>query len=305
VAVRFVDLQFSSGVKTSVDAKGWTTATAQLRFKAFTDTPEDNEGIVRGDARVPYEKSRHPYFRQLRCTGIDISRQGPLHFDVSADYASMPYKEGDENDVAQSPLTQPTIISYFTITSEEPIEDDIEGNAIATVNGEPIEGITRPISDLGVRLQKNFGTFDPASFYLYIDSVNSDTFLGFPPGTLRIANISADEQFYTDQDDNEVPFWSVSVEIHARKPYQCETSEAWYKRVRHEGYWVLNTDPFGGSSLIGPARAVDQQGNPSPKPVLLADNGTALPIPEGSLSIEAKYLLFPVFEDISFSSLGF
>ena len=305
MAVRFVDLQFSSGIKTSVDDKGWTTATAQLRFKAFVETPDDNEGIVRGDARVPYEKSRHPYFRQLRCTGIDISRQGPLHFDVTADYASQPYKEGNEDDPAQSPVTQPTIISYFTITSEEPIEDDIENKAIATVNGEPIEGITRPISDLGVRLQKNFTTFDPASFYLFIDCVNSDTFLGFPPGTLRIANISADEQFYVDQDDNETPYWSVSVEIHARKPYGVPAEKAWYKRARHEGYWVLYDDPFGSGELIGPARAVDEQGNPSPKPVLLDDDGTALPIPEDSMSIEAKYLLFPVFEQVNFSSMGF
>lgn len=300
MAVRFVDLQFSSGVKTSVDDKGWTTATAQLRFKAFVETPDDNEGIVRGDARIPYEKSRHPYFRQLRCTGIDISRQGPLQFDVSADYASTPYKEGDENE--QTPLMQPTQISYFTITSEEPIEDDLDNKAIATVNGEPIEGITRPISDLGVRLQKNFGSFDPASFYQFIDCVNSDTFLGFPPGTLRIANISADEQFYTDEDDNEVPFWSVSVEIHARKPYQVPAAKSWYKRVRHEGYQVKYPDPFG-SGLVGPSRAVDTDRMPVTKPVLLNSDGTKKT--ETPPSTEADWLLFKVFQDVSFSSMGF
>jgi hypothetical protein len=304
MAVQHVDLLFSSGVKTSVDDKGFTTASAQLRFNAFCNDVGDNEGIVRADVRVPYEKSRHPYFRQLRCMGIDISRRGPLHYEVSADYQSMPYKEGDENDANQSPLTQPTVISYFTITSEEPIEDDVEGKAIATVNGEPIEGITRPISDLGVRLQKNFGTFDPASFYLFIDCVNSDTFLGFPPGTLRIANISADEQFYTDQDDNDVPFWSVSVEIHARKPYQCEPVEAWYKRVRHEGYRIKTPDPFGTSAVFY-RRATDEEGKPVTKPVLLNEDGTEKVHPKDALSVEANYLLFPVFADVSFGSMGF
>jgi hypothetical protein len=235
--------------------------------------------------------------------GVDITRRGPLHYEVSADYQSMPYKEGDENDANQSPLTQPTVISYFTITSEEPIEDDIEGKAIATVNGEPIEGITRPISDLGVRLQKNFGTFDPASFYLFIDCVNSDTFLGFPPGTLRIANISADEQFYTDQDDNDVPFWSVSVEIHARKPYRVQPAEAWYKRVRHEGYWVKTPDPFSNGFLYD--RGIDDLGAPSNKPVLLNENGTQKIKPKDAFSVEAHHLLFPVFADVSFGSMGF
>jgi hypothetical protein len=302
MAVKFVDLQFSSGVKTTVDDKGWTTATAQLRLKAFTDI-EDNEGIVRGDARIPREKSRHPYFRQLRCTGLDISRQGPVHFDVTADYSTPPYKEGDANDPSKSPMTQPTVISYFTITSEEPIEDDINGRPIANVNGDAIEGITRPISDLGIRLQKNFGSFDPASFYLYIDSVNSDTFLGFPPGTLRIANIGSDEQFFTDEDGNDIPYWSVQVEIHARKPYRVQPAEAWYKRVRHEGYNIMYPDPFG-TGLNGPNRANDAEGRPTVTPVLLNEDGTQRPkSPTGSTP--ADWLLFPVFEEISFSSIGF
>lgn len=304
MAVQFVDLQFSSGIKTSVDDKGWTTATAQLRWNVFCTTPEDNEGIVRESSLLPHEKSRHPYFRQLRCVGLDVSRRGKLMFEVTADYASAPYKEGSENGT-QTPLSQPTIISYFTITSEEPIEDDIDGQPIATANGEPFEGITRPISDLGVRLQKNFGTFDPASFYLFIDCVNSDTFLGFPPGTLRIANISADEQFYTDDDGNEVPYWSVSVEIHARKPYRVEPAEAWYKRIRHEGYQVRYPDPFNSGDLLDPVRAT-VEGIPTTKPVLLNEDGTQKPIQTPPPpSVEADYLLFKVFADVSFASMGF
>jgi hypothetical protein len=300
MAVQFVDLLFSSGVKTSVDDKGWTTATAQLRFNAFCTDPNDNEGIVRDSVLIPYEKSRHPYFAQLRCMGIDVSRRGPLHYEVTADYQSRPYREGNGD---QSPLSQPTIISYFTITSEEPIEDDVDGNAIVTACGEPIEGITRPISDLGVRLQKNFGSFDPASFYLFIDCVNSDTFLGFPPGTLRIANIGADEQFFTDEDNNEVPFWAVNVEIHARKPYRVEPSEAWYKRVRHEGYRVKSANPFSGELEF--VKATDDAGFPVNKPVLLNEDGTKKSIPKDDLSVEADHLLFEVFSSVSFSSMGF
>ena len=302
MAVQHVDLLFSSGVKTTVDERGWTTASAQLRFNAFCNDIADNEGIVRGSPLIPYEKSRHPYFRQLRCLGIDVSRRGPLHYEVTADYQSMPYKEGDA-DGTQTPLSQPTVISYFTITSEEPIEDDIEGNAIATANGELIEGITRPISDLGVRLQKNFGTFDPSSFYTFIDCTNSDTFLGFPPGTLRIANIGADEQFYTDEDGNEIPFWSVSVEIHARKPYRVTAAEAWYKRVRHEGYWVKTADPFSSGFLY--VRGKDDSGLPSNKPVLLNEDGTQKIKPKDALTVEAHHLRFRVFEDVSFASMGF
>lgn len=121
---------------------------------------------------------------------------------------------------------------------------------------------------------------------------------------MRIANISADEQFYTSEDGNETPYWSVNVEIHARKPYRVEPAESWYKRVKHEGYQVRYPDPFNPSELLEPARAV-ANGMPVTKPVLLAEDGTALPIPENALTVEPVFILFPVFSQVSFSSMGF
>lgn len=302
MAVRYVDQLFSSGIKTSVDDRGWTTATAELRFNVFTESPDDNEAIVKTSPRIPQEKTKHPYFSGLRCTDIDVARRGPLHFEVTASYASPPYK--DEAGQEQGPLAQPTQISYFTITSEEPVEDDRDGRPITTVNGEPITGITRPISDLGIRLQKNFATFDPASFYTFIDCTNADTFMGFAPGVLRIASISSDEQFYTDQDGNSLPYWSVQVEIHARKPYRTTPQRAWWKRVRHEGYYV-RTGFDSTEGTIESARATDANGMDVSQPVLLALDGTALPIPEDEFQITPIWLEFPVFDDVSFASMGF
>jgi hypothetical protein len=223
-----------------------------------------------------------------------------LHFEVAVSYESPPYKEPDENGQEQGPLAQPTQINYFSITSEEAIEDDITGKPIVTKNGEPIEGLTRPISDLGIRLQKNFASFDPATFYLYSDCVNSDTFLGFPPGTLRIASIQADEQFYTDEEGNEIIYFSIQVEIHARKPYQVPAAKSWYKRVRHEGYYIKESNSSNKS-----VRALDNEGMPVSKPVLLDDECFQLPMPANALTVTADYLLFEVFEQISFASMGF
>ena len=294
MAVRYVDQLFSSGVKTQVDDRGWTTATAQIRFNAFVETPDDNEAIVKADARIPFERSRHPLFAGLFCNGVSVDRRGPLHFEVSADYASPPYK--DAAGQQQGPLSQPTQVSFFTITSEEPIDEDIDGKPVVTACGEPIAGLTRPISDLGLRLSKNFATFDPASFYTYIDCVNSDTFIGFPPGTLRIANISADEQFFTDDDGNSIPYWSVQVEIHARKPYRTTNQKAWWKRVRHEGYQVRPT----GQPTAKPVRAVDGNKEPVTQPVQLDEQGFQLADQQ-----QATWREFNVFQNVNFASMGF
>lgn len=305
MAVIYVDELFSSGITTATDEKGLITATATRNFNAFVNNPADNEGIVKFSPLIPADKSPHPYFHGLRCNNVSVQRRGALHFEVSVSYESPPYKNPDENGQEQGPLAQPTQINYFSITSEEAIEQDRTGKPIVTKNGEPIEGITRPISDLGIRLQKNFASFDPATFYLYSDCVNSDTFLGFPPGTLRIASIQADEQFYTDENGNEIVYFSVQVEIHARKPYQVPAAQAWYKRVRHEGYYIRTTLVTPAGVLFPAVKALDREGMPVSKPVLLDSSGFQLQIPTNALTVTADYLLFEVFEQISFASMGF
>jgi hypothetical protein len=301
MAVRYVDETFSSGITDNVDDRGMITQTASRTFNVFCDTPADTDATIKASPLVVQAKSVHPYFRRLRCQNVSANRRGPLQWEVSASYESAPFKEVDQPN--QGPLGQPTQVSYFSVTAEEPIEDDRDGRPIVTAVGEPIEGITRPVSDLGIRLVKNFPSFDPASFYLFSDCVNSDTFLGFPPGTLRIASITADEAFYPNDDGIETPYFTVTVEIHARKPYRVEPSQAWYKRVRHEGYYVsLGQDSLEGKTY---GRALDADGMPVSKPILLAEDGTALPIPEDALAVEPVWFLFPMFESVSFSAMGF
>ena len=85
--------------------------------------------------------------------------------------------------------------------------------------------------------------------------------------------------------------------------FRSEASQAWYKRVRHEGYWVKTPDPFSSSSLY--VRGKDDLGQPSNKPVLLNADGTQKVKPKDAMSVEAHHLLFPVFENVSFASMGF
>lgn len=286
----YFDQTFSTGVKTSVDDKGWTTATAQIKWNAFAQNPDDTELTVRLDPRCPVEKMRHPLFSGLYCNGVDVIRSGPLKFEVTADFNSPPFKE--QNGEQQGPLAQPTQINFFSITSQEEIDEDFNGQPIVTACGEPILGITRPISDVGIRLQKNFASFDPGSFYTYIDCVNSDTYIGFSPGVLRIASIGADEQFFTDEDGNDLPYWSIQVEIHARKPYRTTNAKAWWARYRHEGFYVKS-----GNNVV---RAVDDNKEPVSQPVQLAVNGTKL-----ADQTQATWVERQIFATVSFASMGF
>ena len=291
MAIAYIDVTFNSGVSTQVDDKGWITATARREYNVFTTTPQDNDSLIRLSASLPKEKSRHPYYIYLFCDSVDIQRQGPRNFVYSANYKSAPYKDPDN---PQSPLNEPTQISYFTISSEGACEEDIDGNPITTKCGELVYGITRPYSDLGIRLTKNFITFDPPSFYLFINAVNQDTFLGFPPGTLWIANIGADEQFFDD-----VPYWKVTVEIQARKPYRTTNDKAWYVRFRHQGYRAFQQI---GSQVV--VAKVLHQGEPVTSPVLLDEDGYQIPDNPNS-EPTAVWLEKKIYESKNFADMGF
>jgi hypothetical protein len=217
----------------------------------------------------------------LYCDGVTGTRKTPLHWEVTASYVSPPYRDPSD------PTTQRTEIDTFTITSEEPVDEDISGKPIATVNGEPIYGVTKPVSDLGIKLSKKFRFFDQATFYAYIDCVNSDTFLGFPPGVLRVTNISASDEWI-----DETPYAAVTVEIQARKPYRTTPEKAWYKRVRHEGFYIKKNGKI--------QRAKDELGKPKVEPVMLNADGTEKPNQS-----DAHWLEFQIFQTINFASMGF
>jgi hypothetical protein len=281
MAVRYVDETFSSGLTKTVDDKGRISGTASRGFNIFTESPQDNLAVVEADYRVPRERSGHPLFLGLYAQQVAITQKGPVYWEASVSYISSPYRDNS------GPTNQPTEIETFSITNDEPIEEDVNGRAITTVNGERIYGVSRPISDLGIRLTKRFRFFDPATFYAYIDCVNSDTFFGFPAGTLRIANISASEEWADD-----TPYANVSIEIHSRKPYNTTNEKAWWKRVRHEGFYVRKNNRI--------TRAKDDAGKDVVEPVMLNDDGSKL-----ADQTQARWLEFQVFNTISFNSMGF
>jgi hypothetical protein len=285
MGVLHVDLLSESSHSEQADDEGWIEGSAERNFHAVCDNVNDDESIVKADPRIPKIGDSHPTLGYLTAKDIGCKQAGLLVWKVSVKYESAPYQE------TTNPILQPTQINYFAVTSEEPIDEDVNGIPLCTTAGEAITGITRPISDLGIRLAKNFISFTPSSFYTFIDCVNSDTYLGFSPGVLRVVNISADKQFYNRQE-----YWAVQVEIHARKPYRVPASQAWYKRFLNAGYRAKFP-----SGLIG--HAIEFDGpipQPVRKPIQLALDGTPL-----ADQTQGIWLTRPVFSTVAFSSMGF
>jgi hypothetical protein len=155
-------------------------------------------------------------------------------------------------------------VEWSDVTSTEPIDRDFNGRAIVTANGEKVEGLTMEIADQTCVIRRRFNYINTYAISAYRHSTNSDTFLGWPPGTARLVGFSAKSQFFFGAPQGG---WDVTARIQFRAPLAGATAaQAWYKRWTHEGYYVKI-----GNDV---RRATDAQSVDTAKPVLLKSDGT-------------------------------
>lgn len=180
-------------------------------------------------------------------------------------------------------------VSWSDATTTEPIDRDITGRAILTFNGEPVEGLSVDVADQVVTIQRPFVSINTYGIAAYRRATNSDTFLGWPPGTARLVGYEASNQFVYGGIQE---MWDVTARIQFRQPYANTTAaQAWYKRWRHEGLYVK----VGGVIQ----RARDAMGQEVTKPVLLKADGTQETDPDAAVFNHSQ-----VYGSLPYSGLG-
>lgn len=239
--------------------------------------PGDNIGLIEQAPGIPRYGDSHSYYPDVRVRDWDISPLGPAFWLVIVNY------------IGEAPGTQ-IEIEWTDTTSTEPIDRDWDGDAIVTANGEQVDGLTVDIADQVAVVRRQFLTIDTASIRAYRRATNSDTFLGWPPGTARLVGFSAKNKFAFGLPSE---LWDVTARIQFREPYaNTTTAEAWYKRWRHEGVYEKAAD---GTIQ----RAFDERGQETSKPVLLKTDGTR----EYDASA-AVFIHTQVYGSLPFSGLG-
>ena len=245
----------------------------------------DDIGDVLGAATLPRIGSLFPGTTFVVCRSHNPTRVSPVLWIVEVNYDGKIGPNGETDN----PLNAPPEISWSDAETDEPTDEDIDGNPIVTVNGEPIEGITIKLADNVVTIKRNFLLFNPFGTSAYRHSVNSDTFLGYPPGTARLTKFSAKNIAATPLLPN--GYWEVTATIQFRRGIRTTDDKAWYKRVRHEGFYEKV-----GSTIV---RAVDDNKEPVTRPVLLKSDGTRETNPSN-----AHWLEFKVYNDLPYNALG-
>lgn len=247
-----------------------------------TCTPDTTAIEVYQAPGIPAANSTYPGTISVWCVSASPQKVSPIMWIVSVAWAGEFGPAGPEDN----PLNMPPRIDWTDAETDEAINQDYNGNAIVTANGEAIEGVTKKIADQVVTIQRNYASFSPAATAAYRDSVNSDVFLGFPAGTARLVRFSAK---LINGDSNS--YWDVTASIQFRFPYNTTPRKAWWKRILHQGYQEKRDGKI--------VRALDDDNEPAVKPVLLKEDGTREKNKDNAI-----YLELQVYGELPYNALG-
>jgi hypothetical protein len=162
------------------------------------------------------------------CKKRSVSKVGPIFSIVACEYEGETGPAGPDDN----PLNKPVEYEWGQATSTEPIDSDANGRPIVTANGEQIVGLTKEISDSVLTMRKNFAVFTPWLQQAYLNSVNSDTFANWLPGTGKMKTLTAKQQKF-----NGFEYFEVNATVQFRVPYNTTPARAWWGRTRHEGFY--------------------------------------------------------------------
>jgi len=266
-----------------------------------TDTDVGRSGLsvldeLQGTGQLPLEGDPHPDGSSFECRKVAVQRVSPVFYEARADYKTRPRQNDGSQGNDVPPWDIPTTVSYRSVTSDIPVEFDFNGELIANPGTlEPVFGVTRRFSDLQVTLKRAFLNFTPSAFNAFKDTVNSDTFLSFEPGTGLIYSIAADEQHYDGSS-----YFDVTAEILFRTAYATTADKAWYHRRAITGYYerVILGDPFNVEIT---ARSRDAEGIEVTQPIRLDESGYRLADDDPNTVFEETQL----YGTSAFGSMGF
>jgi len=227
--------------------------------------------------QVPRHGTAHPTELGAYVESVSPERVSPILWLVTVGYVGTAPDAGDVE------------VDWSDTSTSEPIDRDYDGAAIVTANKEQVEGLTVDIADQVCVIRRRFMSLNTYAISAYRHATNSDTFLGWPPGTARLVGFQAKNKFKYGAPLEQ---WDVTARIQFRRPFAGATADkAWYKRWRHEGMYVK----VGGVIQ----RARDPLGQETSRPVLLKTDGTQETDPSAALFKYTK-----VFGEAAYSGLG-
>jgi hypothetical protein len=135
------------------------------------------------------------------------------HYEVTWDYELPKQQNPDQN-----PLARPDIWKWTTGGLSVPALYYYDGSTLKPLQNSAndfFEGATTDISTLQASISGNRATFDYGLAQAVANSINSDTYLGGPPGTWKCGGISGQPAVEV-VNEAEIRYWQVEVSLEYR-----------------------------------------------------------------------------------------
>ena len=278
-----VSLEHEGGYGSGADGRQATD-----EYLVVMSSPSElNRVTVLSASGVPAWGAAHPGDAGLFVWNKNSSRTDANTFRVSVTYRTMrgvwyPMAPGTTySDVAPH-------ISMVTQSNQEMIQTDINGLPVVNINGEPFEQLMEDVNDPVITITRNFASWSFPGVAAYRNAINSDTFLSFSPGQLRIFSLSVQP----NRLGSGIEYYTGTVVMGARSDPPGQTGKAWWRRILNTGFYVK-----GSGGLI--TRALDDNGEPTISPVLLDANG------QKTNAAGATWLYFQTRPALPFAALNF
>lgn len=196
-------------------------------------TFDTTEFEVYTQADLPRVGQSFPQFPFVVASQAQLERVSPIMWIATVNYnGEIGGISGDTNNgnPVVSPLASPPRIQWDDVETEQEIDEDFDGQPIVNTAGERYRGIKALFSDQTLTVTRNMLLFNPFAQAVYRRSVNSDLFVGWPPGTCKLMKLSAQNVI-----DKDFGYWTVTGVFQFRYPYNTTPDKAWYSRWLNVG----------------------------------------------------------------------
>jgi hypothetical protein len=274
-------------------------AITQGYFVVVDDVANDDAEVVKSSPLIPQIGDYYRGNPKYRCKSVTPRRVSPIVYMVDVGYEGLPDPE----------LSRPSI-SWSPVTSNESVDRDYYGRPLINAVGEPVQGLTRMITDRQLTITRRYETYNALFWDSFENTINEDVFAGYPAGRGLVTGISAQNQFSGGEADDQ-GYWNITVSILFRKPFLVDNQFAWWHRFRHEGTFknvsttVLETvpedndDPLPLLTLTQIVPILDGTGQRKTTPTLLKLDGTVEDNPNN-----AVWLLRPAYGLSTYADMG-
>lgn len=268
-----------------------TARQSSRKFRVICDVTGHSPLEIRLAAGIPRVFDICPWDIGQFCVNSVARRdtENPFVWTVDIRYRTVSLNGTQPDQREEDPTERPAEIRVSSESYQKALIYDRDGYAIVNSAGDPFD----PPPEIDERravitITKNRPSYSLTTQEEYDGSVNSDTYLGFDPGTLRI-DLSADTGY-----ENGVYFWKVTANVKInrkvpRPPPPFPTGDDF-------GGWALEVYDAGYRTSDG-SHIMDGKGNAVTSPAFL-DEGL-----EMSPGDDPTVLRFEVYREKAFADL--